>query len=171
MAIDSIRYKTYNNVIDTIKCVGENHHQIQAVTTGDIWDIDLANLTLFPLLHINTINVNASKGQLQHNFQLVVADIVEPNESENEQEVLSDTLSIALDIIATFRNGATLYLSENADITLKEARYFTADDFTLEPFTERFDNTLSGFTFNLPIVIEWAYDTCNIPTTTDVCVK
>ena len=169
MAIDSIRFKTYNNVIDTIKCVGEGHLQIQAVTTGDIWDIDLNKNTLFPLLHINTINVNASKGQLQHNFQLVVADIVEPNESENEQEVLSDTLSIMTDIISIFRNGETLYFY-NAEAG-EEARYWTADDFTLEPFTERFDNTLAGWTLNLPIVIEFPYDTCNIPTSTDICVK
>ena len=169
MAIDSIRYKTYNNVIDTIKCVGEEHLQIQAVTTGDIWDVDLNKNTLFPLLDIATIDVNASAGQLQHNFQLVVADIVEPNEAENEQEVLSDTLSIALDIIATFRSSSTLYLSSAS--AGQEARYFTADDFTLEPFTERFDNTLAGWTVNLPIVIEWVYDTCNIPITTDICVK
>jgi RNAse (barnase) inhibitor barstar len=169
MTIDSIRFKTYNNVIDTIKCVGENHYQIQAVTTGDIWDIDLNKNTLFPLLHINTINVNASKGQLQHNFQLVVADIVEPNESENEQEVLSDTLAIMLDIISIFRSGSTLYLSSTS--AGQEARYFTADDFTLEPFTERFDNTLAGWTLNLPIVIEWVYDTCNIPTAGTICVK
>ena len=169
MAIDSIRFKTYNNVIDTIKCVGEGHLQIKAVTTGDIWDIDLNKNTLFPLLHINIINVNASKGQLQHNFQLVVADIVEPNEAENEQEVLSDTLSIMLDIVSIFRNGETLYHynAENAE----QPRYWTADDFTLEPFTERFDNTLSGWTLNLPIVIEFPYDTCNIPTSTDICVK
>tara|TARA_R100001082_G_scaffold18573_1_gene9193 strand:- start:1060 stop:1569 length:510 start_codon:yes stop_codon:yes gene_type:complete len=169
MAIDSIRYKSYNNVIDTIKCVGEKHFQIQAVTTGDIFDIDLNKNTLFPLLHINTINVNASKGQLQHNFQLVVADIVEPDESENEQEVLSDTLAIMLDIIATFRSGSTLYLSSAS--AGQEARYFTTDDFTIEPFTERFDNTLAGWTLNLPIVIEWAYDTCEIPTATDICLK
>ena len=169
MTIDSIRFKTYNNVIDTIKCVGEGHIQIQAVTTGDIWDIDLNKNTLFPLLHINIISVNASKGQLQHNFQLVVADIVEPNESENEQEVLSDTLSIALDIISIFRNGETLY-HYNIDHG-EEARYWTTDDFTLEPFTERFDNTLAGWTLNLPIVIEFPYDTCNIPTSTDICVK
>ena len=169
MTIDSIRFKTYNNVIDTIKCVGEGHLQIQAVTTGNIWDIDLNKNTLFPLLHISTINVNASKGQLQYNFQLVVADIVEPNESENEQEVLSDTLSIMTDIISIFRNGETLYFY-NAEAG-EEARYWTADDFTLEPFTERFDNTLSGFTLTLPIVIEFPYDTCNIPTSTDICVK
>ena len=169
MSIDAIRFKTLNNLYDTIKCVGEGHHQIQAVTTGDIWDIDLSKNTLFPLLHINLINVNASKGQLQYNFQLVVADIVEPNESENEQEVLSDTLSIMTDIISIFRNGETLYFY-NAEHG-EEARYWTTDDFTLEPFTERFDNTLSGFTLTLPIVIEFPYDTCNIPTATDICVK
>jgi hypothetical protein len=170
MAIDSIRFKTLNNVYDTIKCVGEGHLQIQTVTTGDIWDIDLSKLTLFPLLHINIINVNASKGQLQHNFQLVVADIVEPDESENEQEVLSDTLSIMLDIISIFRNGEILYHYNTAN-DAEQARYWTVDDFTLEPFTERFDNTLAGWTLNLPIVIEFPYDTCNIPTSADICVK
>jgi hypothetical protein len=170
MSIDSIRFKSYNNVIDTIKCVGESHLQIQAVTTGDIWDIDLNKNTLFPLLHINIIDVNASNGQLQHNFQLVVADIVEPDESENEQEVLSDTLSIMLDIVSIFRNGETLYHYNTANGT-EQARYWTSDDFTIEPFTERFDNTLAGWTLNLPIVIEWVYDTCNIPTSADICVK
>ena len=170
MAIDSIRFITYNNVIDTIKCVGEGHLQIKAVTTGDIWDIDLNKNTLFPLLHINIIDVNASAGQLQHNYQLVVADIVEPDESENEQEVLSDTLSIMLDIVSIFRNGETLYHYNTADGT-EQARYWTAEDFTLEPFTERFDNTLAGWTLTLPIVIEWVYDTCNIPTSSDICVK
>ena len=170
MSIDAIRFKTLNNVIDTLKCVGEGHKQIKAVTTGDIWDIDLNKNTLFPLFHINLINVNAGKGQMQYNFQLVIADVVEPNEAENEQEVLSDTLSIALDIVSIFRNGETLYHYNTANGT-EQARYWTTDDFTLEPFTERFDNTLSGFTLDLPIVIEWVYDTCNIPTTTDICVK
>lgn len=168
MSIDSIRYKTYNNVIDTIKCVGEGHLQIQTVTTGDIWDIDLSKLTLFPLLHVNIINVNASKGQLQHNFQLVVADIVEPDE-ENEQEVLSDTLSIMLDIVSIFKSGETLYHYNQTHG--EETRYWTSDDFTIEPFTERFDNTLAGWTLDLPIIIEFPYDTCNIPTSADICVK
>ena len=170
MSIDSIRFKTYNNVIDTIKCVGEQHRLIKAVTTGDIWQIDLSKNTLFPLFHINTINVTAGKGQLQHNFQLVVADIVEPDESENEQEVLSDTLSILLDIISIFRNGEILYHYNKAHG--EEARYWTTDDFTLEPFTERYDNSISGWTVNLPIVIEFPYDTCNIPIdNTTICVK
>ena len=169
MSIDAIRYKTLNNVIDTLKCVGEDHKQIKAVTTGDIWDIDLSKNTLFPLFHINLISVDAGKGQLQYNFQLVVADLVEPNEAENEQEVLSDTLSIMLDIIAIFKNVEKLYFHNR--VHGEEARYWTTDDFTLEPFTERFDNAISGFTLTLPIVIEWVYDTCNIPITTDICVK
>ena len=169
MSIDAIRFKTLNNVIDTLKCVGEDHKQIKTVTTGDLFDIDLNKNTLFPLLHINLVNVNAGKGQMQYNFQLVVADLVEPNEAENEQEVLSDTLSIMLDIVAIFKNGEKLYLYNT--VHGEEARYWTTDDFTLEPFTERFDNAISGFTLNLPIVIEWVYDTCNIPITTDICVK
>lgn len=168
MSIDAIRFKTYNNVIDTLKCVGENHYQIQAVTSGDIWEIDLDKNTLFPLLHINTINVEASKSQLQFNFQLVVADLVEPNEA-NEQEVLSDTLSILLDVVSIFRRGESLYHYNTTHG--EEARYWTADDFSFEPFTERFDNALSGWVVNIPIVVEYPYDTCGIPTDVSICVK
>ena len=43
--------KTYNNVINTLKNLGDNHHQISTTKTGDIYDIDMNN-TLFPLFHI-----------------------------------------------------------------------------------------------------------------------
>ena len=48
MSVDSIRYKSYNNVIDTLKCIGEKHLNIKTVTSGDIWTIDLEKNTLFP---------------------------------------------------------------------------------------------------------------------------
>ena len=57
MSIDAIRFKSYNNVIDTLKCVGEQHLNIHTVTSGDLWELDLEKNTLFPLFHINPVNV------------------------------------------------------------------------------------------------------------------
>jgi uncharacterized protein with NAD-binding domain and iron-sulfur cluster len=37
----SIPNKTYNNLIDTLKELGDKHQQISTTTTGDIFDIDL----------------------------------------------------------------------------------------------------------------------------------
>ena len=41
-----IANKTYNNVIDTLKALGEKHNQIKTTTVGDIFDIDLEKIKL-----------------------------------------------------------------------------------------------------------------------------
>ena len=46
-------FKNYNNTIDTLKQLGNNHYQIKTVTTGDIFEIDLEKNTLYPLMQIN----------------------------------------------------------------------------------------------------------------------
>ena len=72
-------------------------------------------------------------------------------DDSNEQEILSDTLQIALDII-------TLIKEEQHE------GLYTKEDFDIEPFTERFDNALAGWVFTLPIEVTNDYQTCNIPT-------
>ena len=169
MSIDAIRFKSYNNVIDTLKCVGEQHLNIQTVTSGDIWEIDLEKNTLFPLFHINPVNVTVSLNTRTFNFQLFVMDLVEPDES-NEQEVLSDCLEIMNDIIAIYKHGEILYSYDAAHG--EEQRYFIDNDFTIEPFTERFDNAVTGWVMSFAITVENELNSCNIPIdNTTICVK
>ena len=153
-------FKDYNNTIDTLKKLGQQHYQIKTVTTGDIWEIDLEKNTMFPLMHINPVNAVAGTHQMTLNFQIFVMDLVFPDQS-NEQEVLSDCLSICNDLIATLKNGTSLYLSGASQG--QNPAYFTEGDITIEPFTERFDNSVSGWVFTLPIVIENDYNTCIAP--------
>ncbi|QDP68032.1 MAG: hypothetical protein GOVbin3264_13 [Prokaryotic dsDNA virus sp.] len=169
MSIDSIRFKTYNNVIDTIKCVGEQHLNIKTVTTGDIWEIDMERTSLYPLFHINPTSVDISLHQRTFNFQLFVMDLVEPNEA-NEQEVMSDTCEIMNDIVAIFKHGELLYGYDAA--AGEEPRYFIGDDFTLEPFTERFANSVTGWVMTFSVIIENELNSCNVPIdNTTICVK
>ena len=169
MSVESIRYKTYNNVIDTLVCLGNQHLQINTTTTGDLWDIDIDKNTLFPLLHINPVSVDVSQGQRQFNFQLFIMDLVHEDGS-NEQEVLSDTLEIMNDILALLKRGEILYhYDEEAD---EEPRYFINNDFTCQPFTERFDNSVSGWVMDLGVIVENELNSCNIPIdNTTICVK
>jgi len=169
MSIDAIRFKSYNNVIDTLSCVGEQHLNIQSVTSGDIWEIDLEKNTLFPLFHINPVNVTVGMNTRTFNFQLFVMDLVEPDES-NEQEVLSDCLEIMNDIIAIYKHGEILYSYDAA--AGEEQRYFIDNDFTIEPFTERFDNAVTGWVMSFAITVENELNSCNIPIdNTTICVK
>lgn len=169
MSIDAIRFKSYNNVIDTLSCVGEQHLNIQSVTSGDIWEIDLEKNTLFPLFHINPVNVTVALNTRTFNFQLFIMDLVEPDES-NEQEVLSDCLEIMNDIIAIYKHGEILYSYDAAHG--EEQRYFIDNDFTIEPFTERFDNAVTGWVMSFAITVENELNSCNIPIdNTTICVK
>jgi len=168
-----ISNKTYNNVINTLKNIGDQHHQITTVTTGDIFDIDLEKNTKFPLMHINPVNVTTGQSQLNYNFQIFVMDLVSEkadwteanfqsaNKLSNEQEVLSECLQISVDIISMLRHS--LHQSAQGVNDVNEAIYFTEGDYTLEPFTERFDNELTGWVFTIAVTTINNFDACTMP--------
>ena len=156
-----VNNKTYNNVIDTLKNLGTNHLQISTTTVGDIFDIDLEKNTLYPLMHLNPVSVTTRRTELVYNFQVFIMDLVEPDGS-NEQEVYSDVLQICIDIIGVLSNSkwqAQLALDINAPV------YFAEGDYTLEPFKERFDQSVTGWVFNLGITVQNSFQTCDIPMT------
>jgi hypothetical protein len=167
-----INNKTYNNVIDTLKQLGIEHDQITTTTTGDIYDIDLSLNTLFPLFHINPVSVTTSPSELTYNFQLFVMDAVSQkddwtednfqsaNNLSNEQEVLSQCLQICVDIISIMRHSKW-QAAGTTDID--DPVYFTDGEFSLEPFTERFDNLLTGWVFSIGIVVQNNFEACVIP--------
>ena len=151
--------KTYNNLVDTLEQLGNNHFQIKTVTSGDIFEIDLEKNTLFPLMHINPVNVTASKSQFIFNFQIFVMDLVEPDNS-NEPQVYSTVLQICVDLISIFRNSK--YQAEDGN-DINDPIYFTEGDYTLEPFTERFDQAVTGWVFQIGVTVDNSFQTCNIP--------
>ena len=154
-----VNNKTYNNVIETLKNLGTNHFQIATTTVGDIFDIDLEKNTKYPLMHLNPVNVTTRRTELVYNFQVFIMDLVEPDAS-NEQAVYSEVLQICIDIIAILSNSkfqAQLSLDINAPV------YFAEGDFTLEPFKERFDQSVTGWVFNLGITVQNSFQSCEIP--------
>tara|TARA_R110000764_G_scaffold2101_3_gene9141 strand:+ start:677 stop:1207 length:531 start_codon:yes stop_codon:yes gene_type:complete len=167
-----IANKTYNNVIDTLKQLGDQHEQIATTTTGDIWKIDLAKNTLFPLFHINPVNVETGQSELTYNFQLFVMDAVTEKENwteanfqsadylSNEQEVTSTCLQICVDIISMIRHSQWQGAGE---LDINDPVYFTDGEYTLEPFQERFDSLLTGWVFSIGIVVQNDFSACVIP--------
>jgi hypothetical protein len=166
--------KTYNNAIDTLKQLGTEHRQINTTTTGDIWKIDM-NETLFPLFHINPVNVETGESSLTYNFQLFVMDAVTEKENwteanfqsaddlSNEQEVMSSCLQICVDIIGMFRHSKWQSADSDGTQDIDAPVYFTDGEYTLEPFQERFDSLLTGWVFSIGIVVQNDFQTCTIP--------
>tara|TARA_R110002020_G_scaffold120274_3_gene274193 strand:+ start:1182 stop:1724 length:543 start_codon:yes stop_codon:yes gene_type:complete len=167
--------RTYNNSINFLKRLGAAHDQITTTTTGDIFKVDMSIATLFPLMHVNTVNVTTGQTSLKYNFQIFICDLVGEKENwteanfesadylSNEQEVLSSCLQICTDIIAMLSNSK--WQSANNDRTqdINSPVYFTEGEYTLEPFTERFDNLVTGWVFSIPIVVQNDFQACEIP--------
>ena len=174
-----INNKTYNNVVNTLIRLGEYHEQISTVSVGDIYDINLEKLEKFPLLHINPVSVATGDSQLTYNFQIFIMDMVSEksdwqtkqhadltklvNTKNNEQEVFNQTLDISTDFIGMLRHSERQSLNGTNDINAPI--YFTEGQFTIEPFTERFDNLCCGWVFQIGVLVQNDFQTCNIPVT------
>jgi len=172
--------KTYLNLINKLRYIGKQHKFIHTTTVGDIFDIDLSKETIFPLMHINPVNVTTGYSQLSYNFQIFVCDLVsEKKEWEeeliesspffnsvtstnlsNEIDVYNDTLQTCVDLVSIFRNSKW----QSADsFDINEQDFVTEGEYTFEPFTERFDNLLTGWVFQLNVTVHNKFDSCEIP--------
>jgi len=172
-----VNNKTYNNVVNTLLRIGEYHEQISTTSVGDIYDINLEKMEKFPLMHINPTSVTTGDSQLTYNFQIFIMDMVSEksdwqtaqqaaltklvNTKNNEQEVFNQTLGICTDIIGMLRHSSRQSIAGVNDIN--EPIYFTQDQFTIEPFQERFDNLCCGYVFNLGVLVQNDFQTCDIP--------
>jgi hypothetical protein len=176
-----VKNKTYNNVVNTLLRLGEYHEQISTTSVGDIWQVDLEKNTKFPLLHINPTNVSTGDSQLVYNFQIFIMDMVTERADwtknnadatfkklvqtlSNEQDVLNETLQVCTDFIGMLRHSSRQSL-EGVN-SINEPIYFTQDQFTIEPFSERFDNLCCGWVFNIGVLVQNDFQTCDIPALT-----
>ena len=176
----AVNNKTYNNVVMFLARLGEYHEQISTVSVGDIYDINLEKMEKMPLLHINPVNVQTGDSELIYNFQLFICDLVSEKDNwqtyqaaqltklidnkNNEQQVINQTLEIATDFIGMLRHSSRQSLAGVNDIN--SPVYFTQDQFTLDPFQERFDNLLCGYVFQVGVKVMNDFDTCTIPVNT-----
>jgi len=177
-----VNNKTYNNIVNTLLRLGEYHKQISTTSVGDIFDINLEKMQKFPLLHLNPTSVATGDSQLVYSFQIFIMDMVSEKEDwtknnasaefpklyktlSNEQDVLNETLQIATDFIGMLRHSEQQSLAVTNDINAPI--YFTQDQFTIEPFSERFDNLCCGWTFTIGVLVQNDFQTCIIPVTSE----
>ena len=124
---------------------------INTVTTGDITQINLRKQDIFPLGHIIINSVTIEEQVLRFNITLLTMDIVNMQKQEtidiftgntNEQDILNTQLSVINKIVQVLKRG-TLYTN----------KYQLDGDPVCEPFFDRFENELVGWSANMDIII------------------
>jgi hypothetical protein len=131
---------------------------VNTVTTGDIFDIDLSKQSIFPLAHIIVNSVTLQEQVMSFNITVMAMDIVDESKeattdifrgNNNEQDVLNTQLAVLNKLIMVLRRG-----------DLYSDKFQLEGDPTLEPFYERFDNRLAGYAATMDVVIHNDIDIC-----------
>lgn len=137
---------------------------VNTVTTGGLEDVDLNKKTIFPLSHI-IINSAVPKSQtVSFNISIIAMDIVDESKdsttdifvgNDNEQDVLNTQFQVLNRIYQQMLHGQLF--SELIQII---------GDPTCEPFTDRFENKLAGWTMTFDVEIPNEMTICGdgIPT-------
>jgi hypothetical protein len=148
----------FYRVLDTIKDTLQADTNCNTVTYGDITQIDLSKQTIFPLSHIIVNSVTSGENIMTFNLSILAMDIVDVSKDEvtdifvgndNEQDVLNTQLTVLNKVIQKLRIGS-----------LYSDKYQVQGDVSLEPFRDRFENQIAGWTATMDIIIENDVNVC-----------
>lgn len=141
----------FYNLTDKLKGELLKDPFVNTVTYGNIFEVDLNKQTIFPLSHFIVNNV-VDRGQtLLFNISLLCMDLVDESKddtedefvgNDNEQDVLNTQLAVANRVGAMLKRG-----------DLYREKYQLDGEISLEPFVDRFDNKVAGWTATFNVVI------------------
>ena len=150
---------SYYGILNIIKTELEATNLVNTVTEGNIFDIDLAKQTIFPLAHIIVNNATFENNVIRYNISILAMDIVDISKDEttivfvgndNEQDVLNTQITMLNRVYDKLARGD----------------YFTNlgiidGNPTCEPFIERFENNLAGWTMTFDYLISNEMTICD----------
>ena len=145
----------YYNVLDYFKNIMTNHPSIQHVSQGDVFSIDDKQFPMYPVGNVMITTATFGEKTTEYGIQLIIADKTKTLENESDGEtndqtipfygvddvvdIHANTLSILNDLTAF-----TQYSVEGIDIS---------GDISCEPFAERFNNGLAGWSGTFTITV------------------
>jgi hypothetical protein len=141
----------YYDLITRIKEHFESDPIVNTVTQGDIFRVDLNKQTIFPLVHIIVNNVQFVNNVQQCNISVLAMDIVDISKDEtediftgndNELDVLNTHLAVLNRMYEFLRRG-----------DLYDDKFQVTGNPTCEPFIDRFENKLAGWTMTFDVLI------------------
>ena len=146
--------KEYYNLIDNIYNYLNGNNNINTVTSGDIFDVDLSKQTIFPLAHIIVSDVTFNDHYMTFSVNIIAMDVVDEYkedkqtthnplyQGDNKQDILNSMLSVVNGLQSSLRRGG-----------MNENNYEIVDSPTATQFEDRFENLLAGWSLVLNIDI------------------
>jgi len=149
----------YYQITETIKTNLLTDENVNTVTTGDIFEIDLSKQTIFPLSHIIVNSATIQEQVLSFNITVMCMDVVDQSKEEttdvfrgnnNEQDILNTQLAVANKLVGLLSKG-----------DLYRDKYQIEGDASCEFFYERFENQLAGVACSFNVLIANDINVCS----------
>ena len=147
--------KSFYNLVDKIYTYLNGSPNVNTVTFGNIFDVDLSKQTIFPLAHVNIQNVTFSEHVMTFSVQVICMDIVDASKDDkldpaslpyrgldNRADVLNTQLTVINGLQSALRRGG-----------LNDDNFVLTSDANATLFEDRFENLLSGWALDLSIEI------------------
>jgi hypothetical protein len=150
----------YKQILTYFSSIAYHHEQIRSFGFGDLTqctnDIQTKKEPRYTRMYVVPSNVTFNENQIQYGFNIIIMDKVEDDLS-NLEEVMSDTLEICTDVWTIFWQS---YTQESGDFS----QIIVGDwEPSIEPFTERFETILGGWTLQINMSAPFDYNACNLP--------
>ena len=138
-------------VIDKLRNYIKDTGFVNTVTTGDIFEVDLAKQTIYPLSHIIVNNASPKEYVSNYNISILFMDIIDISKEDNINvfenndnllDVLNEQLAIAQRLVSSLKRGDLFTNLVQID-----------GDPLCEPFTDRFENKVAGWTLTFDIIV------------------
>ncbi len=144
----------FYNVTTKIREELEKDEFCKTVTYGDIFSVDLKKQTIFPLTHFMVNNATLNGNVWTFSFSMLCMDLVDKVKDyaegdpeyfegvENEQDVWNTQLAVANRVLEMLRRG-----------DLYDELFQLDGQPSCQPFVDRFENDLAGWTVDFTIMI------------------
>jgi len=160
MAInENIGAQSYLQIVEILRNELLSDNNITTVTTGDISDVDLDKQTIFPLAHIVVGNANFSSTIITYDVSILIMDIVYDDDTEDEPNIYQNDNSMY--VLNTMLNVGNHLTDKLFNGDLYDGNTFVdRDTVTAEPFSDRFENLLAGWSFNFQLTVRNNINRC-----------
>lgn len=141
----------YFDIIDKLKTHFDGDVLVNTVTQGNLFDIDLSKQTIFPLVHIIVNTASLEGNVVRYNISILAMDIVDitKNEEENKFDGNDNELYVLNTQLQVLTRCYELLLRGD----LWTDKFQIDGNPTCEPFVDRFENKLAGWTMTTDILI------------------
>mgnify|MGYP003143832335 FL=1 len=151
---------SYYNILTKIKAELDADPFTNTTTEGDLNSVDLNKQTIFPLTHIIINNATFRGNIIQYNISILAMDIVDISKEEttnkfrgndNEHDIFNTQISLLNRLYEKLRRG-----------NLYDDNYQVDGNPNCEPFTDRFENKLCGWTMTFNMVVPNEMTVCDV---------